>query len=97
MKFNTESVIKTITKPWSPVDLATFDNKILRIALFKGEYREHSHEYDEFFLVYRGAITIWTENGNVELKTGEGVVIQKNLKHKPIAQIPSYVLMVDPA
>jgi len=97
MKFDIESVIKTIAKPWTPVDLATFDNKVLRIALFEGEYHEHSHEYDEFFLVYRGAITIWTENGNIELKDGEGTTIPRSLKHKPIAQTPSYVLMIDSA
>jgi len=95
MKFDIESAIKSITKPWAPLDLATFDDKILRIALFEGEYHEHIHEYDEFFLVYRGAITIWTENGDIELKEGEGTTISKNLKHKPIAITPSYVLMVD--
>ena len=97
MKFDIESVIKTITKPWTPIDLATFDAKVLRVALFDGEYHEHSHEYDEFFLVYRGAITIWTKNRNIELKTGEGTTIPKGLGHKPVAQVPSYVLMIDSA
>ncbi len=95
MKFNLESVIKTITKPWTPVALDTFDDKVLWIAMFHGEYHEHSHEYDEFFLVYRGAITIWTEKGSVELHEGEGCTVPKGVKHKPGAKIPSYVLMVD--
>ena len=95
MKFDVETAIKTITKPWTPVDLATFDNKVLRLALFEGEYHEHSHGYDEFFFVYQGAITIWTEKGNVELKEGEGTTISKGVKHKPMAHVPSYVLMID--
>ena len=97
MKFNIRSVIKSITKPWTPVDLATFNNQALRVALFEGEYHENSHEYDEFFLVYRGAITIWTEKGDIKLKEGEGVTIPRRLRHKPIAETPSYVLMVDSA
>ena len=97
MKFNIESVIKNITKPWTPVDLVRFDNKILRIALFEGGYHEHSHEYDEFFFVYRGKIRIWTPNENIELGEGEGVTIPKGLLHKPTSGISSYVLMVDSA
>ncbi len=95
MKFDINSAIKIISKPWTPIDLAKFDNKVLRLALFEGEYYEHSHEYDEFFLVYKGGITIWTEKGEIELKAGEGTTIPKGLKHKPIAVTPSYVLMID--
>ncbi len=96
MKFDIEETIKKIKKPWSPVDLIQFDDKVLRIALFEGEYRQHSHEYDEFFLVYKGKIIIWTEKGNIELSEGQGGVVPKGIKHKPIASKPSYVLMIDP-
>ena len=95
MKFNIDQVIKNIIEPWTPVDLAKFDGKILRIAKFEGEYHEHSHEYDEFFLVYKGAIAMWTENGEVELNEGEGFVVPKRVKHKPSAVKPAYVLMID--
>ena len=96
MKFNIEEIIKQISKPWTPIDLITFEGKVLRIALFEGEYKEHTHEYDEFFLVYKGKITIWTEEGDIELSEGEGGVVPKGIKHKPIASKPSYVLMIDP-
>ncbi|MCR4328898.1 MAG: cupin domain-containing protein [Patescibacteria group bacterium] len=95
MKFNLDSLCKTITKPWTPVDVAVCDDKVLRVALFEGEYHKHSHEYDEFFMVHRGAITIWTEKGTIELEEGEGYTVPKNTKHKPSAKTPSYVLMVD--
>ena len=95
MKFNIDSVIKNIVKPWTPVDLATFNGQILRVALFEGEYHEHLHKYDELFLVFRGVVTIWTEKGDIKLEEGEGVTIPTGLKHKPIANTPSYVLMVD--
>ena len=96
MKFDIEEAIKKIKKPWTPVDLATFEKRILRVALFEGEYQEHSHEYDEFFLVYKGQISIWTEHGTIELTEGKGGTVKKGVKHKPFASKPSYVLMVDP-
>ena len=95
MKYNIESEIKKITEPWKPIDLAVLDGKVLRLALFEGEYREHVHEFDEFFSVHSGAITIWTEKGSIYLNAGEGTIIRKGVRHKPISKGPSYVLMID--
>ncbi len=95
MEFDLENAIQSIDKPWTPLDLATFNNNILRIALFEGEYHEHDHDYDEFFYVYKGKIKIWTEKGDLELAQGQGGVVLKGIKHKPIALEPSYVIMID--
>ncbi len=94
-RFDIEEAIKKIDKPWTPVNLVTFDDRVLQLVLFDGEYKEHTHDYDEFFYVYRGKITIWTEKGNIELSEGQGGVVEKGIKHKPMAENPSYVLMVD--
>lgn len=96
MKFDIEKTIRKIKKPWTPIDLVTFEDKVLRIALFKGGYHEHKHEYDEFFYVYKGKITVWTEKKSFDLSAGEGGVVSKGVKHKPIAKVASYVLMIDP-
>lgn len=93
--FNIEKVVSEIEKPWEPIDLAVFDDRVSRIALFKGEYKLHSHDYDEFFLVYRGKIIIQTQYGEIALAEGQGTVIPKGMIHKPVADNPAYVLMVD--
>lgn len=95
--YQLESIVKQISKPYSPVDIVEFNNQILRVAIFEGDYHWHSHENeDEFFLVYKGSITIDTENGPINLSEGEGTVIPKGIKHKPSSKDRSVVLMIEP-
>lgn len=89
MKLSLDDTVRKLEAPWLPIELATFNNQILRIAIFKGEYEEHTYEYDEFFLVHQGKITITTENGNITLNQGEGTVIPRDILHKPIAEDPA--------
>lgn len=81
---------------WSPVDIAYVNDWVLRAAAFKGEFHWHSHQDDEFFLVYKGSIVIETEKGTIELSEGEGTVIPKGLQHKPSATNRALVLMLEP-
>lgn len=61
-KCSLKQIKQSIKKPWIPVEVARFNNQVLRVAIFEGEYHWHSHENeDEFFLVYKGSITINTE------------------------------------
>lgn len=96
-KYNLEDIEKAITQPWTPFDVAKFNNQVVRAAVFEGEYPWHSHDNeDEFFLVYKGSIVIETETGSIPLNTGEVAVIKKGRKHRPIAAQKAFVLMVEP-
>lgn len=81
---------------WSPVDVAEINDWVLRAAAVKGEFHWHSHEDDEFFLIYKGEIVIQTELGDVPLAEGEGVVVPKGLKHCPKAKERAVVLLLEP-
>jgi mannose-6-phosphate isomerase-like protein (cupin superfamily) len=81
---------------WSPVDVTYVNDWVLRAAAFKGDFHWHSHQDDEFFLVYKGTITIETRQGNIELHKGEGAVVPKGLEHKPYAAERAVVLMLEP-
>ena len=81
---------------WSPVDVAYINDWVLRAAAVKGEFHWHTHNDDEFFLIYKGEITIDTENGEIPLKEGEGTVIPAGLKHKPRAVERAVVLLLEP-
>ena len=95
-KYKLEKIKQKLTKPWSPLSVAYFDDHVLRVAIFNDEYHWHSHKNeDELFLVYEGSILIETDDGNIKLDEGEGVVIPKGLPHKPSAKKPSFVLMIE--
>lgn len=96
-KYNLEKIDKQLgNKYWSPVDVVDINDWVLRAAVVKGEFHWHTHNDDEFFLIYKGKITIDTEKGPVTLKKGEGVVIPKGVKHKPRADRRAVVLLLEP-
>jgi len=92
-----EAKCDEIDEPWSPVDLATVNDQVVRMALFQGEYHWHRHEEDELFYVYRGEITIGIRGqADIVLGTGEMAVVPRNVEHRPESAGPSYVLMFEP-
>lgn len=94
-KFNLNKISKELKKSRKPKDIETFDNFVLRIAKFDGEYHWHKHNKDELFIVLDGRIKIKTRYGNIVLDREEGVKIPKNLEHCPVAINPSVVLMFE--
>lgn len=83
-------------KFWSPVDVVTINDWVLRAAAVKGEFHWHKHNDDEFFLLYSGSLTIEMERGTIRLKKGQGVVIPKGVKHCPRASKRAVVLLLEP-
>lgn len=96
-KYNLKNIDKQLgDNYWSPIDIASVNNWVLRAATVKGEFHWHSHSDDEFFLIYKGKIVIDTEHGPIKLKTGEGTVIPKGVRHKPKAKKRAVVLLLEP-
>jgi len=94
-----DSKCEEIQEPWSPVDLATVNDQVVRMALFHGEYHWHRHEEeDELFYVYRGEIRITIKDSpDIVLGAGEMAVVPKGVEHRPSSANPSYVLMFEPS
>ena len=96
-KFSLNKISKGLKKPWTPKNIETIDNSILRIAKFDGEYHWHKHDNeDELFIVLKGNIKIKTKNGNIILKQNDGVKIPNGVQRCPISLEPSIVLMIEP-
>ncbi|KKS46715.1 hypothetical protein A3J20_02900 [Candidatus Gottesmanbacteria bacterium RIFCSPLOWO2_02_FULL_42_29] len=81
---------------WTPVDVAIINDWVLRAAACKGINKWHKHNEDEFFLIYKGKITVLTEKGNVDLEEGEGYVVPKGVKHYCRANERAVVLLLEP-
>ena len=93
-----EEKIRSIEKPWSPIDLIYINDQVIRAAVFEGEYHWHKHEEeDELFYVHRGAIRIEIKDrDSIELGEGQLTIIPKGVEHKPSSRNPSVVLLFEP-
>jgi mannose-6-phosphate isomerase-like protein (cupin superfamily) len=95
--FQLKALIETIEEPWSPIDVVEFNDSIVRLAKFEGEYHWHSHEQeDELFMVVEGSITIQLEgHDDIFLQEGQMGVVPKGVQHCPKSE-GAYVLMFEP-
>ncbi|MGE5652823.1 MAG: cupin domain-containing protein [Bacillota bacterium] len=86
-----------ILQPWSPRDLTTVNDTIVRVAVFEGFFHWHlHHQQDEMFYVLEGQIAIETEAGVIPLDAGQGVVIPRGMMHRPHALKRAVVLLIEP-
>jgi mannose-6-phosphate isomerase-like protein (cupin superfamily) len=90
--------IRTLNKPWSPIEIAQVNDQVIRLALFDGEFPMHKHtNADELFFVLKGQITIRVKGQpDINLTEGKIAVIPRGLEHSPKSIEPSYVLMFEP-
>jgi mannose-6-phosphate isomerase-like protein (cupin superfamily) len=95
-KYNLRKIARDLKKPWSPVEVASVDDYVLKIAIFDGEYSWHAHkDHDELFLVHEGSIMIETDEGSRELNAGDVTVIPKGLRHRPSAHKQAVIIMFE--
>ena len=94
-----ESKISQIgDKPWQPVEIATVNDQVVRLAYMKGEYHWHQHKNDdELFFIIRGNLVIQIKNqDDIILSEGQMVVVPKGIEHCPKSEKGAYVLMFEP-
>ncbi len=97
-KISFKETVKRLKEAWQPQDLLYVNDTALRIAKIHGAYNWHTHQKeDEFFLVVKGKIFIDLENESVELKEGEGFLVNKGSRHRSRAPKPAYVLLIEPS
>ncbi|MFH1398560.1 MAG: cupin domain-containing protein [Candidatus Woesearchaeota archaeon] len=94
----TNKIDEIANRPWYPLDVVRYNDQVVRIAFFKGEYKWHKHDYeDELFLVVEGKIKIKLKDSpDLVLMQGEIGVIPKGIEHCPTSE-GAYVLMFEPA
>ncbi|MCW3992015.1 MAG: cupin domain-containing protein [Candidatus Bathyarchaeota archaeon] len=96
-KFNLNEISEQFTQAWSPIDIETINESVIRAAKFDGKYHWHKHDdEDELFIVFKGKINIQIKGGDITLEQGEGVKIPRGLEHRPVSIEPSIVLMFEP-
>jgi mannose-6-phosphate isomerase-like protein (cupin superfamily) len=95
-------------RPWYNETLCNVNDSVVRLAVVQGDYHWHKHQHeDEFFYVVEGCLHIdlidpadpATTQDNprtITLNPRQGVVIPKDVLHRPRAPQRTVMLMVEP-
>ena len=83
---------------WSPKIVASYNGNDIMVVKVKGEFIWHSHEdTDDFFLVLNGKMRLATEQGDVMMGPGELFVVPRGVRHCPVAEEETHLLLIEPA
>ena len=92
------AIVQSNTLDWFNQSLCLVNNSVVRLGILHGEFHWHKHDNeDEFFYVVEGSLTIEFEDKTIELKQNQGIVVPKEILHRPVAAEKVVVLMVEDA
>lgn len=95
-KISLNELSRKIDKPWFPIDVAVFNNSVIRMTKVEGEFVWHKHDNsDQVFMVYHGELTLQTKDRNFDLKKGECIVVPKGVLHRPKTCSSATVLLFE--
>ena len=96
-KVNISEKFELIQDFWNPIIVGELNGQQVRLVKIKGEFVFHHHDNeDEFFLVIKGAFKMDYGDKIVDINEGEFIIIPRGVKHKPIAESETHLLLFEP-
>ena len=98
-KTNMADAFSKFTETWTPKIGGDINESQLKLAKFDGEFIWHSHKHeDELFLVVEGRLRIELRHQPaLLLEAGEYAIIPAGTEHRPVAEIPCNVILLEPS
>lgn len=95
---NINQKLDLITDYWKPIIVGELNNQHVKLVKIKGEFVMHHHDNeDELFLVIKGAFKMDYGDKIVDVNEVEFIIIPKGVKHRPIAENETHILLFEPA
>lgn len=93
-----DSGFEAFDDAWSPKAIAAMNDHLVKLVWLDGSFVWHTHaDTDELFLVIDGSMTIELEGrSDVELHGGQLFVVPAGTRHRPVAHVPTKVLLIEP-
>ncbi len=97
-KVNLEAQFGRFDDYWSPKIVASVNDYDVKVVKVRGQFVWHQHdETDEFFLVTAGQLRIrLQDNDDVVLSPGELFVVPRGVRHCPVADEETQVMLLEP-
>ena len=77
-----ENEMKKLKSPRRPLDIVRVGDSVLRAVICEGEGKWYIHDYDEFFLCYKGDVVVESDNSCFDLKPDTGVLVPAGVRHR---------------
>jgi len=94
---NLNAKFELLSEYWQPRVVAELNDYQFKVARVHGDFIWHDHpDTDEAFLVIEGTLRIDLPDGSVEVSAGELFVVPRGVKHKPCAEEPVKLMLIEP-
>lgn len=80
-----EKEMEQLGSPRHPHDMVTVGDSVLRAVRCESEgkwYIWYIHDYDEFFLHYKGEVVIESDKSSIILRPDSGVLVPAGVRHR---------------
>jgi len=94
---NLRQKLGLFSEHWQPKVVAEMNDYQFKVVKAHGDFVWHSHaDTDETFIVIEGTLQIDFRDGAVQIGAGEMFVVPRGVEHKPYAELPVQVLVIEP-
>jgi len=96
-KVNIKNKLSLIKDYWKPIIIGELNNQQVKLVKIKGKFVMHKHDNeDELFLVINGLLKMDFGDKIIDIEEGEFIIIPKGVKHRPISDNETHVLLFEP-